>query len=267
MKKFFLLSFIGLFLLSSVTSQGFSQTAKDILEKMITAQGGREKMESIKDSSISGTILVMIPQNMSGPITIYWNNPNKSRVDVEIMGMKFIQATDGKIAWMDNPMGGGLQDMPEQRSKGFKRNSLGHAVLLNPEKYGITYVLKGKEKIDNHDYYLLERSYPDGHKTTLFVDSKTYLVFKTKSKSPGPQGGEVDRETLLSDYKKIEGTQVAHTLNTSIGGQDYTKITFKEVKYNSGLKDSMFDKPKVEKPKEEKPKEEEKTKKEEKSNK
>lgn len=244
MKKFFLLGLISLFLFSLGTSYGFSQTAEDIVAKMIAAQGGKKKLASFKDSTISGTIQ-LTTMNLSGTISIRWKKPDKSRVDIDIMGFKIAQATDGKIAWMDNPQQGGLQDMPENDAKRFKRSALGDEALINPEKYGIKYTLKGKEKIDEKDYFILERSFGEEEKkTAIYVDPDTYLVYKTKSKSPGPGGaGEVDRETFPSDYKKVAGTMVAHSSKVIMGGQEYMQFTFDKVTYDSGLEDSLFEKP------------------------
>ena len=256
MKKLFLLSFVGLFLLSLVSSPGFSQSTDDILEKMIEAQGGKKNLENVNDSTLSGKMF-LISQNVNGPITVNWKKPNKARVIIELMGMKIVQATDGKIAWMDNPMAGGLQDMPEARAKGFKRNSLGDGIVLNPKKYGITYKFKGKEKVKDKDCLVMERAFSDGDTTTLYVDASTYLIYKSKSTATSPMGGMVDRETFYSDYKKSEGTMVAFALHTFIDGQEYSKLAFDKLVYNTGLGDSIFEKPK---PKKEEPKKEEKPK-------
>ena len=243
MKKVFLLGLVGIFIFGLVSTQVFSQTVDDILKKMIDAQGGRKKLESVKDSTTSGTLLT-IQNNMNAPITVCWKSPNKSRVDIDIkaMNVKIIQATDGNVAWMDHPQTG-LADMPEERAKGFKRRALGDGILLNPKKYGVTYTLKGKEKVKDSDCFVIERSFSDGPSSTLYVDSSTYLVIKSKSKSPGQTGQEVEVEVFYSDYKNVEGIVVPHTSKVFRDGQESVKLSFDKITFNSGLKDSFFVKP------------------------
>ncbi len=53
-------------------------------------------------------------------------------------------------------------------------------------------------------------------------------------------GVEVEGETILSDYKKVEGIMVPHTITTYQDGEEYMKITITEGSFNSGLEDSLF---------------------------
>ena len=105
MKKIFVLTLMILLFLTLVTSDAFSISTGDVLENMVKAQGGKKNLAKIQDSTYSGS-MVLVPMNLNGPISIYWKSPNKRRSDIEIMGMKIIQAYDGKIAWMDNPSPG-----------------------------------------------------------------------------------------------------------------------------------------------------------------
>ncbi|MGD2089064.1 MAG: hypothetical protein PVH61_22995 [Candidatus Aminicenantes bacterium] len=240
MKKISLVCVLSLLLLSLETSYGSSQPVEKILEKMIAAQGGKEKLASIKDSTVSGT-LEMIPMSSTGPITVYWKKSCKRRADIELMGIKITQAYDGKLAWMINPQAGDTpQEMPEKFSNALKRQALGYNALLNPGKYGINFTLKGKEKIKDKDYLVLVQTYADGQTATLYIDPGTYLTYKVKSTSFNQMGAEVEAESFLSDYKEVNGIMVAHTIKTSQAGQDYMKVTLKTVSYNSGLEDSLF---------------------------
>lgn len=239
MKKGFSLCLLGIFLLGLVISSGHSQTANEILEKMIEAQGGRKALEKIKDTTVSGSV-EMIQFNMSASITIYMKEPNMMRADIEVMGMMITQAYDGKTAWAINPQTGSTEKMPEQQAEYTKRQALGNDALLHPEKYGITYTYKGKEKIEDKDYLVLEQTFSDGFKATHYVNPDTYLAYKTKAPELNQMGIEVESETFMSNYKKVDGLMVAHSITTYQDGEEYTKMTITEVKFNSGLEDSLF---------------------------
>jgi outer membrane lipoprotein-sorting protein len=212
----------------------------DILEKIIKAQGGRTALKNVKDITFTGT-MEMIAMGMSGSISLSQKAPDKARWDIDMAGMVITRATDGKIAWGTNFQTGGLEELPEQEAAEFKRNALGYDSLLNPKKYGITYVLKEKKQIEGKDYLVLEQTYADGHKVTHYIDSKTYLTYKTVTMAQAIMGGgEVEEETFLFDYKKVNGIMIPHTLTALQGGEQVFTMSYTEVKLNTGLEDSFF---------------------------
>jgi outer membrane lipoprotein-sorting protein len=112
--------------------------------------------------------------------------------------------------------------------------------LLNPKKLGITYKFKGKEKIDDKEYLVLEQVHPDDFTVTIYVDAKTYLTYKSKSITLNQVEAEVETESITSDYKKVEGLMIPHSITTFQGGQEFMKITITEITFNSDLEDSFF---------------------------
>jgi len=239
MKKAFSLSFLCLFLMTLIVSPGSGQTAEKILKKMIKAQGGKKVFESVKDMTLSGSA-EMTQQGMSGSIAVYKKEPNKRRVDFEVMGMVITQAYDGETAWWVNPQTGSTEEMSEHQAAEMKRESLPIISFLYPEKYGISFAYKGKEKIEDKDYFVLEETYPDGFKATFYVDPDTYLIYKTKFKTIGMMGAEVETELIMSDFKKVDGMIMAHSITSFMDGEEFMIITITEVSFNTGLEDSLF---------------------------
>jgi outer membrane lipoprotein-sorting protein len=240
MKKTVSLIVGGVFLLAVLSTPAASQTAKDILAKMIEAQGGAKALAAIKDTTITGTIQ-MVSMGMNGTITMYQKEPNMMRMDIEIMGMVITQAYDGNIAWMVNPQTGATEQMPEAMTQSLKRQAMGNDALLNPEKYGIKYEFKGKEKIADKDYLMLEQTTADGHKTTMYLDPATYLPYKAKGMELNSQTGtEVMTESVFGDYRKEGDTIVAHSLTTYQDGQEFMKMAITKVGFNANLEDSFF---------------------------
>lgn len=240
MKKTFTLCLLGIFLLCLVVSPGLSLTVKQILEKQIEARGGRKVLEKIKDVTISGS-MEMIQFGMSASITIYQKEPDKIRADIEVMGMMITQAYDGKTAWMVNPQTGATEEMTEQQAEDFKRQALGFTASLNPERFGITWSYKGKEKIEDKDYLVLEQTFSDGFKATHYVDPDTYLTYKTKATTLSQMTGvEVESESIFKDYKKVDGVLIAYSQTTFQDGEEFSTMTFTEVSFNTGLEDSFF---------------------------
>lgn len=239
MKKYLASAVLIIFLTGLTSGVLLSQTGQDVLEKMIDSQGGREALEKIKDTTTHATIEI-IQMGMTGTLTMYQKEPDKLRMDTEMMGMLLTQAFDGQTAWMDNPQTG-IQEMPEKLGTDFKRQALGNDSILNPEKYGITYEYKGKEKADDKDYHVLEGTYKDGHKVTIFLDASTYLPCWLKTTGLNEAGVEV--ENILSDYRKVGELMVPFSILVKQDGMEGVRITVVEVEYNTELEDSLFEMP------------------------
>jgi len=243
MKRILSLCILSIFLLSLTASPGFSQKAADILEKMVEALGGRKVLENIKDTTLSGSAEVM---GASLTVTIYKKEPNKLRRDMDIMGTRLINAYDGEIAWSAGPFGQPPHEDAGRMAEETKASAQGdaYAALLHPEKYGITYALKGKEKIEGKEYFVLEQILPGGFKTILktiqYVDTETYLIYKYKNIFLNSKGVEVTDESFVSDYKKVDGTMIPHSLTVPMEGQAPFKLTITKVVFNMGLEDSLF---------------------------
>ena len=239
MKKILIVGPALVFLMGMAARAG-AQDAKDVLAKMIAAQGGAKALETIKDTAISGN-LDMIQMGMNGTITITKKDPGMMRVDIEIAGMLISQGFDGIKGWLDNPQTG-VTEMPEAQEKSMRRPALGSQAPLHPEKFGITYELKGREKVGDKDCFVLVQNFKDGNASTIFVDAATGLVIKVKAKAMDStgSGAEVDSETLYDDYRSINGVMVAHKMTTSQNGAPIMQMTFTTFTVNANPPDSYF---------------------------
>lgn len=239
MKKAIFLLVLILGLLSLHPSWIFSQSAEDILEKMIDAQGGRSALEKIKDTILTG-YMEMIQMGLGGSLTTYQKEPNKLRMDATVQGAVVIQSFDGETAWMTNPMTGLTEEMPSVMAEDFTRSALGNNALLDPKKFGITYSLTGKEISEGREYFVLSQNFPDGFKASFLIDTETFLMYKTRTTSKNEIGKEAEVETFFSDYKNIEGIVIAHKLITYQDGSEFMKMEITNVEFNTGLEDSWF---------------------------
>lgn len=239
MKRFVIGSILGLFLLGLMVSPGVSQDAQSILDKVIEAQGGRKVLEGIKDSASEAT-MELTQMGMGGSGIMYVKEPNMMRLDLEFMGMMITQAYDGEVAWMVNPQTGAAEELPEDLAQVMKNGSYGNAALLNPKKFGIVYKYKGKESIEGKEYLVLDRVHSDGYVITHYIDPETYLIYKIKQDSFDEMMSPIVEETVMSDYKKVNGVMTAHTIIILREGEEFGVLTITDVKFNTGLEDSFF---------------------------
>lgn len=238
MKKSLGLTISVFMMLGFLGDHVFAQSTEEILEKMIEAQGGRAKLASIKDATVTGDF-EMAAMGMSGQMTRYQKEPNLLRMDIEIMGMVITQAYDGEVAWMDNPQMG-VMEMPALQAEYFKRDTYGMGALLNPKKFGISYTLKGKESIEGKEYLVLEQTYEDGVKATMYIDQQTYLPYMARAMTLDQMEMETEGETIMSDYRDVDGVMTAFQMTIFQGGEEFITFTASEITYNTGLEDSLF---------------------------
>ena len=121
-----------------------------------------------------------------------------------------------------------------------KRDREGRDILLDPKKYGISYAYKGKEKIEDMEYHVLEQSFSDGYTITMYVDTKTYLTYKTIAMTLDQMMMESESESYMSDYREVDGIKTAFQMQIFQGGEEFIVFTATEVKFNTGLEDSFF---------------------------
>jgi len=218
-----------------------NKEALAVLDKLIEAMGGRKVLESIQDTTISGTA-EMVEYGITVPITIYQKEPNKLRLDITIAeaNMTIIQAYDGQKGWMTNPQTGSTEETPDFLTKELARQAEETQALLHPQKTGVTYALKPKAAIEGKDYVVLEQTRADGRKTTLYLDPATHLPYKVESRTVDQNGAEVDAETYSTNYQKVGGTMVAHSIRVLQNGAEAQRLTLTAITYNTSLDDALF---------------------------
>jgi len=249
MKRAFIGSLILVFILGFSPAIGFDAAAQEgksdaqalkILGQMIEAMGGRKFLESVKDTTATGT-LEMVAMGLQGAATMTMKTPNMFRMDMEIMGMSITQAFDGEVGWFTNPQTGAVEEITGAQLESVKREALGDQVYLYPEKYGIVYTFKGQEKLEDQNYDVLLVTYQDGHEVTMYLDAETHLVYKTISLQPNEMTGmEAEVEAYTTDYRKVGEGMAAFTITQYMDGEEFMIITLDEVKFNTGVEDDFF---------------------------
>lgn len=240
MKKRMIFWTMGIFFLFGVLCQfGHSQDVKEIIDKSIEAQGGRKALAQVIDSTYVGD-MELIQFGVFGSVIRYQKEPNKMRMDIEVQGYTITQAYDGETAWMTNPQTGATEEMPEDLAADTKKGALGMDAILNPEKYGITYSYQKEETIEGINHLIIEQIFEDGEKITLYINGDNYLPYKSITTTVDQFGREVEEETIMGDYREVEGIMVPFSISIYHDGEEFITMTISEVKINSGLEDSLF---------------------------
>jgi hypothetical protein len=213
--------------------------AAEILDAIIDKTGGREARESIK-ATVSTATLDLVGMGITGKVTIYAADPHYSLSVAEIPGMgEMIEGCDGKVAWGTSLMTGPRLKEGTELAQALRASTF-HADLHWRDLYK-NWAYLGDEEVDGKMCHKLVVTPREGDPETTYVDVTTGLPHKRVAKAESPMG-EMDVETLLSDYKEVDGILTPHKMTQKVMMQEITiNVTSIENKKEADL--SVFEPP------------------------
>ena len=226
----------------------WAQTAEELIEKSLTALGGRAAHEKIKTRSMAGTITLGTPAgDIPGTIEITNALPNKTRTlikaDLTSLGVGPLvidQRFDGQSGYVLDSLQGNREltgnMLDNMRNTGFPH------VFLSYKALGITAKLQGKEKVGERDAHVLVFEPASGSTIRQFIDAESFLPIRFVMKVTVPQMGELEQTTELTDYREVDGIKLPHKLIASSSVQSYT-VEISKVEHNGPVDEKVFVKP------------------------
>lgn len=226
----------------------WAQTAEELIEKSLTALGGRAAHEKIKTRSMTGTITLGTPAgDIPGTIEITNALPNKTRTlikaDLTSLGVGPLvidQRFDGQSGYVLDSLQGNREltgnMLDNMRNSGFPH------VFLSYKALGITAKLQGKEKVGERDAHVLVFEPTSGSTIRQFIDAESLLPIRFVMKVTVPQMGELEQTTELTDYREVDGIKLPHKLIASSSMQSYT-VEISKVEHNGPVDEKVFVKP------------------------
>jgi hypothetical protein len=217
-------------------------TLESVVAQIVTAQGG-EKMKTIKSIKTTGK-LVFGGGQAEGTLVGFMVRPGRIRQEINLGGAKLVQACDGTMAWQINPFAGSSK--PEKMTEDEASDLMDLADMDGPfvdsAKKGYKLELAADEELDGTPVHVVKVTNKRGKVQTYYADAKSGLILKVRGKEK-IQGNEIEMETLLSNYKEVNGIMTAHAIDRFIGGQPFIQIVFERVEHNVEVEDSLFKMP------------------------
>jgi hypothetical protein len=235
---------VAAILLFFIASTSFAQTVDEIIGNHFKAMGGKEKIDNLKSLKMTGNI--DIGPEMKAPFTIYVKDNKKMRFEMELQGMKMIQALNVDSGWFIQPFGGKTD--PERMSPDAIKEAKDQAdiggPLLDYKKKGNTVELIGKEDMEGTDTYKLRVTKKNGDVSYIYLDANSYLKLKETSKHKF-QDKEVETASLSSNYKSVEGIMFPFTMEerASDEASQGQALNIEKIEVNPVIDDSIFNMP------------------------
>ncbi len=227
----------AIFVLSTIV-QAQTPTIDQVLDKAITALGGRAAMEKITSRTGKGTI--EIPDaGMSGSIQVYEKAPNMNAVMIDLGGMQIRQAFDGTVAWEENPQEGMKVKTGVELAEA-KREATFNPELKMKQLY-TKLTVRGREKVGASDAWVVDAVPAEGSPVVFYFDVESGLPVRMDVTRDSPQG-QIPVQSYLEDYRAVDGVKVAHVMR-QVTSMFTMTMRLSEVKHNVTLDDKMFKKP------------------------
>jgi hypothetical protein len=238
---------LAAFLLASART-ALAQTADEIVEKTLAAQGGRAALSKLTSRKTTGKISISTDAGeLPGTIETLNEAPNKTRtlinLDLSSLGagsMTIDQRFDGTAGYMMDSMRGN-SDMTGDRLASL-RNGAFPSPFLDYKDRGIRIVAAGKEKVGDRDAFILSITPSTGPASRMWIDAETYLPAKASTTIDTPETGPLEQVTELSDYRDVDGVKLPFQIKSITSVQSFV-VTVTKVEHNTKIDPALFSKP------------------------
>lgn len=207
-------------------------TAESIIEKYISAIGGKENLLKVKDRTTTMTAKV---QGFDVNSTIYQKAPNKYLMKLSFAGMEQSMLFDGVKGMQKSPMGESVLEGSELEEMQFEAEMAG-IVKLN--EMGVKLEFLASQKLNGKDVYKIKLKLKGGSEIIHYYDQVSSLRVREERTLSTPQGQFV--QTIdLDDYREVNGVKYPYLMTQSVAGM-VIPMTVTKIELNTNLSDEIF---------------------------
>lgn len=218
---------------------------KTLVERAVKAKGGLEKLKSVRTLTATSKTKLMTPQ---GPVEAETKTliayPDRFRIEAKLPQAEIVQTFAGGEAWIKDPTG--VHDAPLPMRDEFRASAQRDLILLLIDAAAGKLQARALAATgpDDKDLEALELSGGETAREsiTLFLDKATGLIVKVAYSAFTPVGRQRTEE-LLSDYRTVDGVQVAYKAIMRRDDQTILERVVTDLKLNLPLEDALFKKP------------------------
>ena len=225
--------------------------AKKLIDEAVVAKGGKAKLAAIHAMRLLANGATTI-RNQSLPVQIdrVFVVPDKMRIDATLAGkIKITVAVNGRTGWQQQPNPQTekveLTEMTEQdlATVDFERWREPDLILAKATAPNAVIKPAPDDSIDGKPQAVVKLGTPfDALDVAVYIDKKTKLVTRMAYTDRDPQGRLHTQTDDFSDYRDVNGLQVAFKRVSSSEGR-MTTLEVTKVDTDPKVDDSLFVKP------------------------
>ena len=135
------------------------------------------------------------------------------------------------------------ESLSEEELKSIIEDSDLDGPLVNYAKKGNKVESLGTETVEGSEAWKIRVTTPAGDVRTYFIDSSSYVPIKIETRRM-IRGAERNYETILGDYKEVNGWYVPFSVESNAKGSQFKqKVTYDKIEANAPIADVRFVKP------------------------
>lgn len=216
-------------------------TVDQLVAKNVEAKGGAGALQALQSLKMTGKLLVNSGQLEFG-YTETRKKPNVVRTEYSLQGLTAVNAFDGNEGWKISPFQGRKdpEKMSADDAKALMEDSEVDGPLIDWKEKGSTVEYLGTEDVDGTLAHKLKVTRKNGDVSFVYLDPEHFLEIRILTQRM-EHGAQVEVETDLSDYEKVNGVFVPFSLESGRKGDpDKQKLVLEKVDGNVPIEDSAF---------------------------
>lgn len=221
-------------------------SAAEVVARNAAARGGVDAWRRVQTMVWVGHIESAHAPSPSMPFSLEQKRPNKTRLQIDVLGSRSLRVFDGLRGWKLPPAQGQPEVQP-YTSQELRYAQAGHGIdgpLMDHATRGNSVTLEGVDEIGKRSAYHLKVRPAKGGDEDVWVDAETYLEIRYDRPADDPGGPPRRVSATYGDYRAVEGLQIPFLIQTG-GGPDATpdRMKIEHVVLNAPLDDSTFENP------------------------
>jgi hypothetical protein len=212
-----------------------------LVAKNVEAKGGAQALAAVQSLRLQGKMLANNGRLEFTYVQVK-KRPGAVREETTLQGMTRVDAYDGTEGWKISPFGG--RKDPEKVSVDDAKSLVEDAEIDGPlvdwKAKGSTVEYLGTEDVDGTLAHKLKVTRKNGDVNYVYLDPEFFLEIRIITQRL-ENGAQVENETDLGDYEKINGVFFPFSLEGGPkGATDKQKIVFEKAEANVPIDDTTF---------------------------
>ena len=210
-----------------------------VLDKYVEVTGGKAAYSKIHSQIVSGTTEFKT-MGLKGKMTAYMAEPDKHYTEIELAGIGKIQeGSNGDVAWGMSAMQGPRVKEGDEKAEALLQGKFNSE--LNWRDIYKSAETVGVEDVNGKACYKVLVTPKVGTPITKWFEKDSGLLMKMAMTSTTPMG-EIQSESVYSDYRKEGDVSVAHKVLTKVATMELS-MTVESVQTNPEMPKDRFDVP------------------------